>query len=172
MFKWIIVFGRILYIEFGYLYLILVQSVSLLVTMLVLSITDGWSLFYNDFFWWGLQWGTRSPDWQTKCEDLHGSERTRYVLVAADCFCLAFPALNYIYDCTAVPFTLEKQLATWTKPTAFRVLTWYWCSLWPGFWNSQFTCILVILFPLTFRWCNFCFCRADLLKEEGLEDSF
>ena len=51
MFKWIIVLGRILYIEFGYLYLLLVQSVSLLVTMLVLSITDGWNLFYNDFFW-------------------------------------------------------------------------------------------------------------------------
>lgn len=72
--------------------------------MLVLSTTDGWNLFYNDFFWWGLQWGTRSPEWQTKCEDLHWSERTRYI------FCLAFPALKYVSDCTAVPLTLEKHL--------------------------------------------------------------
>lgn len=71
------------------------------------------------------------------------------MLVAADCSCLALPTLKYVYDCTAVPFTLEKHLQHEQSQQPLQCIildTRILCDLV----FSQFTCILFILFPLTF----------------------
>lgn len=53
MFRWIVIFVII----DTYIYSLCLADMcfTFLVTKLALSTTDGWDLFYNDFFWRGLQ---------------------------------------------------------------------------------------------------------------------